>query len=220
MKNLLFSLFMVFSMFSLISCGDEDSKEVAEQTEEVAQEVVVEEAQLENIVEEAQLEVAQKHCIDGAYSVQGDIIWNFPSFLTSYYAIQIASSAETTLVHIEQRPVFGDPQDAACSEFARVADGVLKDPKFRKRDSSDEGFSIGISELSIKMNKDNTTCELESIYASSPDNTDKDDMWNIVRDTSVVLVDYESLKKECDAYPEVVLDNGEDKEEEKSTEQS
>ena len=206
MKNLLFSLFMVFSMFSLISCGDKDSKEVAEQTEEVAQEVVVEEAQLENIVEEAQLEVAQKHCIDGAYSVQGDIIWNYWPYDSAKYILRIASSTETILVHIQEKSEEGDDDtlNAACSEFDRVEDAVLKDPKFRKKDSSDEGFSIGISEINITMNKD-TTCELESIYASSTDNTDKDDMESIVRDTSVVLVDYESLKKECDAYPEVAL---------------
>ena len=206
MKNLLFSLFMVFSMFSLISCGDKDSKEVAEQTEEVAQEVVV---------------AAQKHCIDGTYSARGDIMWNLrPIFST--YTLQIASSTETILVHIQEKSEDDDSSDtldAACSEFARAEDGVLKNPKFRKKDSNDKGFSIGISEINIKMNKD-TTCELESIYASSPDNTDKDDMESIVRDTSVVLVDYESLKKECDSYPEVVLDNDEDKEEDKATEQS
>ena len=207
MKNLLFSLFMAFSMFSLISCGDEDSKEVAEQTEEVAEQT-------------EEVEEVQKHCIDGTYSVQGDIIWNyFPS--DSKYILQIASSAETTLVHIQEKSEEGDDDtlNAACSEFARVEDGVLKNPKFRKKDSNDKGFSIGISELSIKKNKFNS-CELENIaYASSPENMEREKM--IIHNEKNVNPDYESLKKECDAYLEVVLDNDEEKgKEEKSTEQS
>ena len=212
MKFLFLSL---LTIFAFTHCGDKDEPGANAGNEEIKPETRSHiQQETETTTPALSEDVVQNHCVDGSYEISADFVWDawsWNAWKKNRYNISIASSDTTIFVLLKQKvDEEGETAQVTCSEFDRKDEKTLQARVLKKAKTNDENFTNGISDLKIiKDLKKADTCHLTLVRAANPNNnTDK----GIVSKETVTVykkldttMDYQTLKKECDALDPVVF---------------